>query len=339
MPNLLTFEDALHHASGTPHLLLGNGFSRGCRNDLFAYDALFAKAKDRLNSRVTSAFNALDTTDFEKVMRALRQAQLLVKAYSPSKKRLVRRLKRDANSLRNILAEVIASNHPERSNEIADYQFQSCRTFLNNFKNIYTLNYDLLLYWALMKDDIDDLNLKCDDGFRQSDEGPMEYVVWNMNDPGQQNVFYMHGALHVFDARDEVQKYTWSNTGIALIDQIREALETGLYPIYVSEGTSKSKMDRIMHSSYLARGFRSMSQIGGSLFIFGHSLQENDEHVLKCIQDSKVSSVYVSIFGDPSSQENQAITSRGLSLSSGRRGRQNREVLFYDAASAAVWDS
>ena len=78
-----------------------------------------------------------------------------------------------------------------------------------------------------------------------------------------------------------------------------------------------------------------MSQIGGSLFIFGHSLQENDDHVLKCIRNSKVSTVYVSIFGDPSSQDNQAIKNRALSLSSGRR---ERRVLFYDAASAAVWD-
>ena len=337
MTSLLTFETALERTSTKPHLLLGNGFSRACRNDLFAYDALFARAKNQLRPRIMSAFTALDTTDFETVMRGLRQTELLVKAYSPKAKKLARRLRHDADSLREVLAEVIASNHPERSLTIPDDQFRSCRAFLKHFAKIYTLNYDLLLYWTLMKDDIDELSLKCDDGFRQPDDGPREYVVWDLNDPGQQNVFYMHGALHVFDAGDEVQKYTWSNTGIALIDQIREALDTGRYPIYVSEGTSKSKLDRIMHSSYLARGFRSMSQIGGSLFVFGHSLQENDEHVLKCIRDSKVSTVYVSIFGDPSSQENQAIMSRALSLLSGRRGRQEREVSFYDATSAAVW--
>ena len=337
MVKLLTLEAALDRASGTSRLLLGNGFSRACRDDLFAYDALFARAKDHLRPRVMSAFKALGTTDFETVMRGLKQAELLVKAYSPKAKKLAHRLRHDADSLREILAEVIASNHPKRSMEISDDQFRSCRAFLKPFKTIYTLNYDLLLYWTLMKDDIDELDLKCDDGFRQPDEGPTGYVVWDFNDPGQQNVFYMHGALHVFDAGDEVQKYTWSNTGIALIDQIREALEAGRYPIYVSEGTSQSKMERIMHSSYLMRGFRSMSNIGGSLFIFGHSLQENDEHVLKCIRNSKVSSVYVSIFGDPDSEENKAVMSRAQSLSSGRRGQPNREILFYDASSVSVW--
>ena len=337
MAELLSFADALNGVPEKPHLLLGNGFSRACRDDLFAYDALFERARKKLPSRVLHAFEALNTTDFESVMRALKQTESLVRAYTPGKRKLARRLKRDADALRQILAEVIASNHPERSCEIPDEQFLSCRAFLHKFRKVYSLNYDLLLYWALMKDDIDGLILKSDDGFRQPDEGPQEYVVWDMNDHGQQNVFYMHGALHVFDAGAEVQKYTWLNTGVALIDQIREALELGHYPIYVSEGTSKSKMERIMHSSYLIRGYRSMSQIGGSLFVFGHSLHQNDEHVLKCIRNSKVKRVYVSIYGSPDNAENQEIMSRAESLALGRGGEQTREVFFYDAASASVW--
>ena len=338
MQELLTFQDALDCTPGNRHLLLGNGFSRACRNDLFAYDALFVTAKDHLHPRVMNAFKALNTTDFEKVMRALQEAEFLLKAYSPKDSGLASQLRYDAASLRTILANVIASNHPERSDEILDSQFRSCRVFLNNFQRTYTLNYDLLLYWALMKDDIDDLHLKSDDGFRQPEDGPAEYVAWDMNAPGQQNIFYMHGALHVFDAGAEIQKYTWSNTGIALIDQIREALETGRYPLYVTEGTSQSKLERIMHSSYLSRGYRSLSQIAGSLFIYGHSLHINDEHVLKCIRASKVKDVYVSIFGDPHSEENQQVMNRAQSLTSARRGQPDRPIVFYDAASASAWD-
>ena len=124
MVELLTFQSALQRASNNRHLLLGNGFSRACRNDLFAYDALFARAKDQLRPRVMSAFTALDTTDFETVMRGLKQTELLVKAYSQKAKKLARRLRHDADSLREVLAEVIASNHPERSIEISDDQFR-----------------------------------------------------------------------------------------------------------------------------------------------------------------------------------------------------------------------
>lgn len=43
---LHTFDTALGHVRGgrAPHLLLGNGFSRACREDIFAYGALFDRA-------------------------------------------------------------------------------------------------------------------------------------------------------------------------------------------------------------------------------------------------------------------------------------------------------
>lgn len=342
MTTLIDFNDALSSVSENKSLLLGNGFSRACRNDLFAYDALFEKAKDQLSSTLLNAFEALGTTDFEKVMRTLEQAEVLVKAYSSDNYDLSQRLSDDANSLRKILANVIASNHPERMSDVPDEQFASCRAFLHNFTKTYTLNYDLLLYWALMKEDLDELNLKSDDGFRQPDYGPMEYVVWEFSDLGRQNIFYLHGALHIFDAGSEIQKYTWTNTGIALVDQIVDALEASRYPIYVSEGSSESKLDRIMHSAYLIRGYRSLSEISGSLFAFGLSFQPTDEHVLRCIEESNVENVFVSIFGDPSSSANQQIITRAQSLTQGRlkskrRNLRELKVLFYKAESAGVW--
>jgi hypothetical protein len=67
MVELLTFQDALARAPANkqPHLLLGNGFSRACRNDIFAYDALFDRADfNRLSPSARQAFEALETTDF-----------------------------------------------------------------------------------------------------------------------------------------------------------------------------------------------------------------------------------------------------------------------------------
>ena len=149
MVDILEFQAAIDQTTEKRNLLLGNGFSRACRNDLFAYDTLFETARDQLNPAVLSAFDALGTTDFERVMRAFKEAESLVEVYAPSNNDLIHRFSNDANSLREILANVIASNHPERSNEIPDEEFKSCRTFLSNFRTTYTLNYDILLYWAL----------------------------------------------------------------------------------------------------------------------------------------------------------------------------------------------
>jgi hypothetical protein len=156
--------------------------------------------------------------------------------------------------------------------------------FLANFHSVYTVNYDLLLYWAIMQDL--EPEVPSDDGFRRPEDREEEYVVWEP-DVHQQSIFYLHGALHVFDAEAEVQKYTWVNTGIRLIDQIRSALENDLYPIFVAEGESLKKRERIRHSDFLTRSTRSFGSIGGPLFIYGHSLADNDDHIVRLIQEAR----------------------------------------------------
>jgi len=141
--------------------------------------------------------------------------------------------------------------------------------------------------------------------------------------------------LHVFDAEHEVQKYTWCNTGEALIDQIRTALASNKFPIFVAEGKSNEKYAKIQHSSYLGRSYRSFAKITGSLFIYGHSLAANDEHVLSLIENSKLKAVFVSLFGDPKTHQNREIIARALKFRTG--GTREREVHFYDAQSAKVW--
>ncbi|HOD84105.1 MAG: hypothetical protein BWX88_03021 [Planctomycetes bacterium ADurb.Bin126] len=147
MGKLLTFHEALKQTDGVKrHLLLGNGFSRACRNELFAYEALFTQAKKNLSPSAKKAFDALKTTDFEAVMRALKQARDLLQVYAPTMPKLAERLATDAEELRDVLAQAIASSHPDRPNEITDDEFGASREFLSHFNNIYTLNYDLLLY-------------------------------------------------------------------------------------------------------------------------------------------------------------------------------------------------
>ncbi len=343
MVDILTFDQALGKSSGAKrHVLLGNGFSRACRNDLFAYDALYTQASEKLSDQIRSAFDALGTTDFELVMRALLQASDLVKLYDPSDTSLDSRLQADAETLRDVLAAAIAGSHPARPNTISDEEYQACRMFLSHFDTYYSINYDLLLYWTLMHRDVDELELTCNDGFHQPEEGQQEYVVWDIADVGSQNVFYLHGALHVFDAGAEIHKYTWCNTGIPLVDQIRAELAKNHNPVYVAEGSSESKTERIQHSAFLSRGYRSLPSIGGSLFVFGLSLAPNDEHVLRLIEKGKMRKVFVSIFDDPATTENQRIIARALALSGGREDSRRRnplEVQFFSAESAHVWGS
>jgi hypothetical protein len=339
MPEILTFEKAIDATSTEKHchVLLGNGFSRACRDDIFAYSALFEQAQfDGLSPSARSAFEALKTTDFEVVIRVLRQAAAVSTLYLADGKQASEQMLADAEALRELLAATIARNHPNRPGEVALDQYQACKVFLSNFERFYTVNYDLLLYWTLMQSEIDP-QVKSDDGFRQPDDGVEEYVSWEIENSNKQCVYYLHGALHLFDAGYEIQKYTWSQTGIALVDQIRAALRQGRFPIFVAEGTSKEKRARIKHLGFLERGLRSFAEIGGALFIHGHGLAASDEHILRLIDKGRTKFICVGIFGDPASDDNQRIIRRAEAFNAGRKSKYQADIRFYDASSAKVW--
>lgn len=337
MATLLTFQEASTRAGdyNKCHALLGNGFSIACRRDIFAYGALFDRADFApAGDLARLAFDALDTRDFEAVMRALRDAARLLEAHGGDGVRLAPEFRRAVDALRNVLVSTIATQHPDHPNEITPEQYFACRTFLSRFDCVYTLNYDLLLYWAVMQKEIGPSIKVGDDGFRTPEDGPATYVSWEVENSDGQDIFYLHGALHIFDAGAELQKYTWINTGRRLTEQIREALEQDSYPLIVAEGRSDQKKAKIMHSNYLSRGYRSLPKVSGAMFLHGHSLASNDDHILRLIKGGKTKHLFISVFGDPDSETNQEIIQRGLTLA-GSRGA--RKIDFYDAASAGVW--
>ena len=336
---LLSFPEALLEAQNynRRHVLLGNDFSIACRPKIFAYGKLFEQADfSKISATAKNAFKALGTQDFEKVIKALRDATAIVSAYDGPPE-LAKSLSADADGLRELLVQTIAATHPSWPGDLSDEEYKACRHFLANFHTVYTLNYDLLLYWAQMHTDEGE-DPSSDDGFRKpEDDFESAYVVWEPDQSHEQNMWFLHGALHVFDSGTEIQKYTWRNTGIRLIDQIRAALSKNYFPLFVSEGTSAQKYERIRHNDYLAKAYRSFSSIQGALFIYGHSLAENDDHYLRCIQKGKLSQLYVGLYGDPGSEANKFIIRRANQLSNGRRTRNPLGVSYFDAATAKVW--
>lgn len=336
---LMSFEDCLKDAGNKKHLLLGNGFSIALKPDIFSYGSLYSKADFSTVPHAKYLFDAIETKDFESVIRNLVEMEKLLKVYKDAPTKLISQIRSDAASIKCILADAIARNHPDRPYDIPDEKFAACRSFLHNFNHIYTLNYDVLLYWALMHDDVDDLDIRCDDGFRHpEDNEDAPYVSWQEGDTA--TVHYLHGALHIFDAGHEMTKYTWSKTDIPIVDQVRSALDEEKYPLFVSEGSSREKLDRIMHSAYLHKALRSFSHISGSLFIFGHSFDDNDDHVLRKIPEGKIQNLYVGLFGSPDTDQNRKIISKAFSFSDYRAEipRKNKlSIRFFDVSTAHVW--
>ena len=137
----------------------------------------------------------------------------------------------------------------------------------------------------------------------------------------------------------EMKKFTWINTMVALVDQIRAALKQEFYPVFVSEGTSDEKLERIRHNDYLCKMYRSFTELRGAIVVYGHSLDESDDHIFtdRIGRHGKTSQLFVSLYGDPSSATNKGVMRRASGLARLRPARRPLEVRFFDAATASVW--
>ena len=270
MIEILSFDEAIKESEiheGKRHVLLGNGFSIACRPESFRYGALLDEAEfDGHPKWFRKLFKSLDTTDFEHVIGQLEAAAKLCTLYETGVSPIAKRMKTDAHAIREGLAKVLAARHPDLPSDLGDEEYQCARTFLSNFERIYSLNYDMLLYWTLMQDELEQETVPRNDGFGSS-SGSAPYVIWRPYiDFRQQRVFYLHGGLHLYDSGVEITKITWSRTRLPLVDQIRDALREGRFPLIVTEGKSKRKVARILHNAYLNHAIRSFSNIGGLLY-------------------------------------------------------------------------
>lgn len=316
---------------GRRSILLGNGFSRAWSNRTFSYENLKEEVQfkgvgqGKANS-IKRLFDDLETYDFEKVMHAMELSIHVARSRHESHKYpvFVDSIISDIEMLKRSLADVIAAVHPALPSEITDDQYVCVRNFLSRFSNIYTVNYDLLLYWARNKDRLDPVGYRTDDGFRQGAEWVGEEV--------DQEVFFLHGALHLyFDGTSVFKRVYGENLG-TLRDQIMEGLRKNEFPLFVAEPTARKKLQSIKSNPYLNFCFNKLNDIRGSLVIYGHSMNETDEHIFKMINNSAVEDIYVSIFGDVESEDSQSI------IADARRYFYGHNVVFYDAMSTPVWE-
>jgi len=197
-----------------------------------------------------------------------------------------------------------------------------------------------------MHDDLpfgDPIDITSYDGFgNDEDEPDADYVVWQgETNAHSASVMFLHGALHLFDSGKDLLKYTWVRKGVPLIEQARSALASNKFPLFVAEGTSAQKKDKIRHNAYLYQGLKQLTSnvVQGKhcWFIFGHSLAANDDHILTRIGRGRFKKLYVGLYGDPQETWNAEIVSRSRWLAGLRHDKWPLDVAFYQAETAQVW--
>lgn len=332
-----TFQECLEiakNSGGSNHLMLGNGFSISLFPDIFNYKSLSEKIT---SERTKNLFQKFQTNDFEYVMHKLDDALEVMKIYSGTKD-IRGEVEKDLAELKATLISVISDSHPATPNLISEKQYESCRQFLSHFEGgkMYSFNYDLILYWVLMHFiDESQKKLKCDDGFRKP--GPEEEIVtWEIGQEKTQSLYYIHGAMHIFSNENGIEKYTWTNKGIPLAAQVKQSIEERKYPVFISEGKTEHKLKRVRENSYLGRAFSSLKSIRGNLFIFGHSLRDEDSHVFKYINKrSSVTNIFIGIHSGLETANGQKIKNK---VDQWRHEHPSKKYIFYRSETANIWD-
>lgn len=307
---------AMDSKKGRPfHLLLGNGFSMAYDARIFSYNALYNFVENLEDDLLSKLFGIVQTKDFEVVMRQLDTFGALLEAFG-SDEELKVRVESAAVELKRSLLDAIRQLHPEHVFEVPQEKNDACGRFLKPFLetegHIFTTNYDLLLYWVLMRNKV----VQAVDGFGRDRENPEgEYVPeeeleysdlrWGKH-RDTQVIHYLHGALPLFDTGVEIVKEEYDNEHY-LLENISSRIKDGEYPIFVTAGDGRDKLTHILHNRYLTHCYEAFCTATGSLVTFGFNFGENDQHIIDAINKAakygkrerpRLWSIYVGVYSE-----------------------------------------
>lgn len=368
MPHsLLSYEEVQQRLAAAsdapPTLLLGNGFSIAC-DPRYSYRALRENLEDTLPPVARGLLERLHTDNVEQVMQILEDARWVNDQLVGDRRRtgpLGRQLAAAHAATCAAMVEAIAQDHLESPAEIdpgrgtldgqstdgSSDRASRAVAFLAPYGTVFTTNYDLLLYWTLMRvrdRAADGTALRGNDrrwrdGFRRRSNarhGELDPEI-------DINVYYLHGALHLYTHQGDDQPSVRKHIGrdnLRLLDIVRRTFERQALPLFVAAGRPEQKREAIARNPYLERAYRAFSEIEGDLVLFGLSLGASDQHLLDALAgNGALGTVYVSLYGDPDSAPGLALRSTLARLgrhAADRRGRA-LDIHLFDSQSARPW--
>ena len=269
-----------------PTLLVGNGASVNLWG-VFAYPRLYDRAN--LSIATKAVFDDLGVTNFETVLEAIHHAHIVVDALEDSTEAV------DAlyEQVRDALFRAVRNVHVSWSKFTVE-TFDEVASAIQGHDAVYTTNYDLCMYWARIgaasratKQDVVDFFWNADNTF-----DPEQVDVY----PRRTALYHLHGAIHLWqDDRGNNGKWTSANNGNLLSLACNYSPESSRWPLFVSEGSSKAKLQTIGRSPYLSFCLDSLRTDRENTVVFGHSLGKQDKHIIAALNEGAPRRVAVSI--------------------------------------------
>ncbi len=254
-------------------ILLGNGASIAVW-DGFRYSSLFDKAcSPDLDHPLSEAdkvlFGSFAAQDFELILSALVVSGRVVTALNQTIPEIGERYE----SIRQALVEAVKSVHVPWQ-LAAPKALPGIRRALLDYDFVFSTNYDLLVYWAIMSED-------AGEGFKDYFWGE-RFDASNTQIWGKATkVLYLHGGIHLYHHPTGETFKRHREDARSLLDLFGEPPADGAAPLFVSEGTADQKLAAISRSDYLSFAYSTFSGHEGPLVVFGHSLAPQDDHLLE----------------------------------------------------------
>jgi len=211
---------------------------------------------------------------------------------------------------------------------------------MKRFNKVINLNYDLLVYWAMMagNDSLGNWFKDCFlHGYFQEDWKWFERPAVGVE--GTTLVFYPHGSLFLatdkFGADIKLAKASDTKN---ILNRVVECWESGKFiPLFVSEGESIQKIQSIGNSFYQSTIlYDVLPNCGEDVVIYGWSLCQNDDHIIKRISRGNVQKIAVSVYCENRSEStiNEEIEFKKRKLIN---FLPSSRISFYDAQSSGCW--
>jgi hypothetical protein len=342
LPNYKFVVDRLNKRNYPKHLIMGNGFSMAYDHNIFSYNALYDFIEKLQDSTLSKLFEVINTKNFELVMRQLDNFIEIAKAFD-KEGALIKALTEANQLLQQSLIDAVSSLHPEHVFEVPEEKSKACFTFLNEYLEnkgkVFSTNYDLLLYWVLIRNNPDSSN----DGFGKEHLNPVETrrgqeaefgdLYWGKYKE-EQSVFHVHGTLPIFDTGIEIEKEVYRDRNY-LLQNIKERMDKKDYPIFVTAGDGNEKLKHIYHNRYLTHCYEQLSKITGSLVSFGFNFGEYDHHIIEAVNKAakrgaqsgdKLFSIYIGVYSNDDLEYIKSI-----------QGEFDCKVNVYNSQTANIW--
>jgi len=199
-------------------------------------------------------------------------------------------------NVRECLIQAVRNVHPEYD-EVSN-RLPSMYQFLKSFDTVFSLNYDLLVYWTMT------YGISIPDGHLFKDcflgNGAFDDAWQRFREPYREQtntlVFYPHGSLAL--CRNAVeQEYKLHSGGAGLLQTIlQEWRSERAVPLFVSEGVMEQKVSSIQNSYYLSTVYREVLKSQRfTLTLYGWGIGEHDRHLLRRMRGTGVQRVAVSV--------------------------------------------